>query len=62
MNTPVKIVMALLSMILMAGCAAFDGLPGDVHQHLTHPLDGRLYDPGTEKDRETAWGSESARR
>jgi hypothetical protein len=45
MNTPMKIVMALLSLILMAGCAAFETTPADVHEKLTHPLNGHLYVP-----------------
>lgn len=62
MNTPLKIVMALLSVILLAGCAAFEGFPSDVHQHLSHSLDGRLYDPGTAKDREATWWSDASAR
>jgi hypothetical protein len=34
-----------LSLLSLAGCAAFEVTPGDVHQKLTHPLDGQLYVP-----------------
>ena len=32
-------------LMLMAGCATFETTPEDVHQKLTHPLDGHLYVP-----------------
>jgi hypothetical protein len=48
MNITLKTTMLLLlgvTMIFMAGCAAFETSPEDVHQKLTHPLAGHLYVP-----------------
>jgi len=40
-----KVSLLGLVLMLMAGCAAFESTPEDVHQKLTHPLDGHLYVP-----------------
>ena len=40
-----KVSLLGLVLMLMAGCAAFETTPEDVHQNLTHPLDGHLYVP-----------------
>ena len=48
-----------LAPVLMAGCAAFEGFPADVHQHITHPLDGHLYDPVTMDNYQTARAPEA---
>ncbi len=42
------------SLVLLAGCAAFETTPADVQQHLTHPLDGNLYDPNTRENYQMA--------
>ena len=57
-----RILLLGMGLLFMAGCAAFAGFPADVHQHLTHPLDGHLYDPAAARDRETAWWSEASAR
>ena len=51
-----------LGLVFMAGCAAFETNPADVHHKLTHPLNGHLYVPEAARDRQTAWWSEGSPR
>jgi len=39
------------SLVFMTGCAVFETTPEDVHQKLTHPLDGHLYVPDSVDNR-----------
>ena len=52
-----KVLLLGLVLMLMAGCAAFETTPEDVHQKLTHPLDGHLYEPDSMNNGQTAWWS-----
>ena len=40
-----------LSLVFITGCAVFETTPEDVHQKLTHPLDGHLYIPDSADNR-----------
>jgi len=56
-----KILLLGLSLVLMAGCAAFETTPADVQQKLTHPLDGHLYDPDSTDNYQMAGWSGGSR-
>jgi hypothetical protein len=40
-----RVLLLGFSLVFLTGCAAFETTPADVHQKLTHPLDGHLYVP-----------------
>ena len=49
-----RILLLGLTLGLMTGCAAFETTPADVHEKLTHPLSGHLYEPDSASNCELA--------